>query len=686
MFRVALKQPCKNAIKNTVRTPSTRQYHNHNNRPLEAGLGKVIVILSPVAIVGGIAAYAKYDKEFRKSVEANIPGAESILKILLQEEKPFQSVTQKIESIKSSTANLFGGGETKKVSEVKSSPSATKPKAPEKTDKVSSKEEPKKSFTPVQTKKVSEQIPSDIVEIEKKVELAASLAVKEYNKAINILKTYNEEVQKVVDDAIEKVDLTSWTALRNKTGARDTAVESAENAARDALRQIELYQAALIKHASAMNHEKLDTVRNKIKQYTDHINNVKDELFRTKDAASLSEKYWKKIESARNYYIDEIAAIFPGLNLAEKKLNLSKDDIDIFLMHAYSHVLAYQKELQRLQLDGELRLKRAVEALRGDDQNEAVKSQIDYHLEKERHNFAIENQKKIFKIRSEAEKELRKQLKQQAEAHVDHIKDAVAVKEAELKNSFSRELDEKLSAEKGAYKLQLASMLGKLKGMDAALKEIDEDLKARAESERCAHQAQSLWAACQALWGSVRAGEPGIHWRQKLRPLKSEIKAVEKAAAEGDELVAVVLNNLPKEALERGVYPEDALRERFFNVEKIARKVALVPENGGSLFMYMLSYIQSVLIMRPSESITKEELKNEKFDFHKLDTYEILDRARYFIDRGDLTQTLKYMNLLQGAPRKLSSDWMKEARLLLETQQAANVLMAHAAASGLLYL
>lgn len=47
---------------------------------------------------------------------------------------------------------------------------------------------------------------------------------------------------------------------------------------------------------------------------------------------------------------------------------------------------------------------------------------------------------------------------------------------------------------------------------------------------------------------------------------------------------------------------------------------------------------------------------------------------------------LKYMNLLRGAPRKIASDWLKETRLLLETQQAANTLMAHAAASGLLYL
>lgn len=53
---------------------------------------------------------------------------------------------------------------------------------------------------------------------------------------------------------------------------------------------------------------------------------------------------------------------------------------------------------------------------------------------------------------------------------------------------------------------------------------------ARAESERSAHQAQALWAACQALWATVRTGEPGEHWTNKLRPLKNEIRAIAKVA------------------------------------------------------------------------------------------------------------------------------------------------------------
>lgn len=44
------------------------------------------------------------------------------------------------------------------------------------------------------------------------------------------------------------------------------------------------------------------------------------------------------------------------------------------------------------------------------------------------------------------------------------------------------------------------------------------------------------------------------------------------------------------------------------------------------------------------------------------------------------------MNLLSGASRTVSEDWMQEVKILLETKQAANTLMAHAAANGLVYL
>lgn len=91
--------------------------------------------------------------------------------------------------------------------------------------------------------------------------------------------------------------------------------------------------------------------------------------------------------------------------------------------------------------------------------------------------------------------------------------------------------------------------------------------------------------------------------------------------------MATVLASIPAQAKTRGVYPETALRERFLRVEQVARQVALVPETGGSLLRYLLSFIQSSLLF-PSPAIPTKEIKDEAVDVSKLDTYDLLQRAR----------------------------------------------------------
>ena len=56
------------------------------------------------------------------------------------------------------------------------------------------------------------------------------------------------------------------------------------------------------------------------------------------------------------------------------------------------------------------------------------------------------------------------------------------------------------------------------------------------------------------------------------------------------------------------------------------------------------------------------------------------------MDRGDFRMALRYMNLLKGAPRCVAREWMNETRILLETQQAIDTLVAYAGSMGLVYL
>uniref|UniRef100_A0A336M9P5 MICOS complex subunit MIC60 n=1 Tax=Culicoides sonorensis TaxID=179676 RepID=A0A336M9P5_CULSO len=668
----------------------------------EAGFGKILVILTPFAVGGGVAAYASYDKEFRKLVEDNVPGADKALKILLQEEKPLEDLSKKVSEYTSVVTGFFGGSDSVKEEPkpvkkeqykppVTSTPPSTKPTQkpvessvptpplakPTSTAKPTKKEEPKAEIPKPQP---PAPLPRDVSELEKLAESAANTAIKHYQNAVKILQGYNEDVKRIVEDAHEKIDHSSWVILKNKTSARDSAVKAAESAANEAKQAIENIEKSLYKVDSKVPAEAKEVLKNKVRNYIDSLEVAKKEVYNAIESSDLTEKYWRNIETARNHFIKDIEDLFPNVNFAQKKLELTKDEIDLFLVLAHSKVVALQKELQKISTEGDLRLRRAIDAIRGggEGSSDAVRAQVQYEMEKLKREIELENQSKMLKIRYEAEKELRNSLKKQAEAHLDHVKEALEVKEIEMRRKFQRELEEKLSNENANYKQQLATMIGKIKGMDDAL-------KARADSERSAHQAQNLWGACQALWSSVRAGQPGVSWKEKLRPLTHEIKAVA-VAAEGDELVAVVLKGLPEEAIKRGVYPEDALRERFIKVNKVAHRLAMVPEGGARLPVYLLSFLQSMLIINPSNAITKDELQDKPVDFSQFDNFDILNRAKYWLERGDLTQALKYMNLLKGASRTVSEEWMKEARLLLETQQAANTLMAHAGANSLRYL
>lgn len=307
-------------------------------------------------------------------------------------------------------------------------------------------------------------------ELEKDIDVAAQIAVKEYTNAIKVLSEYAEDVKAVVDRVIEHSDHSLWSVLKNKTSARDTAVEAAERTAQAAQAHITKLERHIRAVGKDVSPDVIEKTQRGINAISDQLNKSKEALYGAKDSAKLSEKYWKKVEEARNYFVDQVQALFPGVDLSSKNLNLNKEDVDLFILHAYSHVLAYQKELQRLNSEGEVRLRRALDALRGEDQTEAINSQLAYLLDKEKQTLNLENQKKILRIQSENEAKLRQQLKVQSEAHSDHLIDALTEKEKELRRVFNNELNEKLSVEQSTYKLQLSTMLGKLKGMDSALK------------------------------------------------------------------------------------------------------------------------------------------------------------------------------------------------------------------------
>lgn len=141
----------------------------------------------------------------------------------------------------------------------------------------------------------------------------------------------------------------------------------------------------------------------------------------------------------------------------------------------------------------------------------------------------------------------------------------------------------------------------------------------------------------------------------------------------------MALESIPCDALKGGIYSEDTLIERFSKVDKLCKRVALIGDEGGSLFRYFLSYLQSLLVIDRAK-IPVEELDNSStIDPNKWDTFDILMRVRYCLKYRDLEMALRYANQLKGEPRRVARDWIKDVRNHLETRQAADILLGQAA-------
>ena len=190
--------------------------------------------------------------------------------------------------------------------------------------------------------------------------------------------------------------------------------------------------------------------------------------------------------------------------------------------------------------------------------------------------------------------------------------------------------------------------------------------------DKAALEAQELWLAASACVQATNEGH-----ETQVRSLIKEIEAVKQVLERNptDAFARAVIDSVSK-----SVYTEEAIRERFLKVEKMAKRTALIGEEGGSLFKYLLSYLQSALMITPSTVDIRA--KDKAMDIDALNTFDLVWLARASLDRGDLEQAVKYVTLLKGEPKNVAGDWLNDARVLLETRQACRALMVHASAVG----
>ena len=147
-------------------------------------------------------------------------------------------------------------------------------------------------------------------------------------------------------------------------------------------------------------------------------------------------------------------------------------------------------------------------------------------------------------------------------------------------------------------------------------------------------------------------------------------------AAHGDYFILAVLDSIPQEAVnnKHGIQSEAGLQQRFKKVKQVCKQVALIPETGGGLGTYAVSYLHYML--------TLNRVDSEKYPVD-MDTFELLQVADVLIEQGNIEGAIRLVNYLQGEPKRVAHDWLRDAQLYLETKQAVCLVQNYIASISL---
>ncbi|XP_054262428.1 MICOS complex subunit Mic60-like isoform X2 [Macrosteles quadrilineatus] len=646
--------------------------------------------LAAIALFGTTVAIvtAKHDNDFRDWSKEHIPALDNMVKIIFQEEQTYLESLDKAHKavsarIKNALYYLFKensgskhdnsnfrtlGDQSGKLPALE--PCDAKPYKP-----------PESAFLPkIENEKTditkSAQVPKELQEmqlLEDKLSKTAQDTIQSLETTVCALRDYSKMVE-YLDQIISSSSTTTWDKIRR---LQSDAVKGMEKSRSQLLnfKALEKQLTARLKDDTYISDDIKAKAQNNVNTVSKDVKDAIAKLEKTKENTVLARRSWDKVKRARLHFSEELEILFPNIWLNDEKLNVPADQFDSFIEYVIS-MMAFWGKQSLICTNEEPESKENFNSLIEDYKNnnpEAIQKIADdlatHMLRFEKAKYGAELQKNVLAHQAKCDHAAKTLMKQTKEVYADLTAEALSIKEKEVERKIQQQLEERLAQARAEHKMEVAKMVGRMQGANEAIAK-------RGEKDKSQQDKQQFWSAAQRLMSAVKpigAAAQG----QEPKPLKNEITNLNKAKLDGDELVESVLSSIPPDAIERGVPSEALLRERFFKVTKSARAWAGVPPGEVTLIQVLLARFQSALYL--NIDIPQAELDNEPaIDPQELNNYDILSRAKYYVDRGEFDQAIRYLNLLQGPAGLVASDWVRDALMYLETRQAAELLLAHA--------
>ncbi|BFZ02528.1 hypothetical protein BsWGS_05567 [Bradybaena similaris] len=500
-------------------------------------------------------------------------------------------------------------------------------------------------------------------------QMLVSEAVKAQAEAASSTRHHTELLRQVTDNIDTEDSQLEAVAVANRE--REQALLKASEKVLESKKCVEKLQDVIQEGKNnqvTQNNPVVIEASRQLNEFLKELGSVSSQVRQAEAEANLVQKYKELVDKGRKQFQKEIESLVPVAKLGQEG-KLSEDELNILIAHSFRRVEQLEKQILELQSQEQKKLNTSIEIQKQEDLHltEATIFEERQHIRDE---FEHEKSKLEMDYLAKLETEVRKQLARQAAAHSDHLKEVLVAQKQELTAEYSKVLQCKLLEERERFQTEVAGWISRLKGIDAVI-------EARAASEKLTRGAQNLWLSCVALNSLITFGSESGDEKQP-KPLRSNVEAILEAANQ-NPFVQTVVENFPDVALDRGISTEEQLKDRFYRVTRICRRLGLVDTINSSLYRYMVSYLHSLLILDNCEALSE----TDEVDLNALDTFAILAHAKYWMEKGHMDHALRFMIQLHGESSRAASDWISEARLFLETKQIVRTLLAYASASGL---